>query len=192
MTGDETLYEFGDPTGGRTEVEEREENSVSGSAQSFLLGWSPPVLDDWTFILGHARGDGDSNPDNNRDKSYRQNGLQGDSESFGELYRPELSNLAIDVIGVRWEINDGVELGLLSYDYEQRERADEMRNVSIENDTEGSSRDLGREVDLVLTIETADGLELVLTAAEFHAGSAYAGFSDETSSYFDIELIYAF
>jgi len=192
VSGDETLYEFDDPAAGMAEVEEREQGKVSGSAHSILVRWTPAALDDWTFILGSATGSGDRNPDNSRDKSFRQSGLQGDSEAFGELYQPELSNIEIDVIGFELEISEGVGLALLSYDYRQRELAEEMRDVSIENDLSGTSRALGREVDLVLTIEARDGLEIIVTAAEFDPGSAYGGFSNETSSYINFELGYEF
>ena len=172
VSGDETVYEFDDPVAGSSEVVERERNRVDGSAQSYLISWRPAVLDDWSFILGSATGSGDSNPDNERDDSFRQSGLQGESESFGEFYRPELSNLVVDLIGVEWEISEGVEIALLRYDYEQEELADEMRDVSLEIDPSGSSRDLGRETDLVVTIEAREGLEFIITAAEFDPGSA--------------------
>ena len=192
VSGDETVYEFDDPVAGSSEVVEREQNRVDGSAQSYLISWTPAVLDDWSFILGSATGSGDSNPDNNRDDSFRQTGLQGDSESFGEFYQPELSNLVVDLIGVEWEISEGVEVALLRYEYEQDELADEMRDVSIDIDPSGSSRDLGSETDLVVTIEARDGLEIILTAAEFDAGSAYDGFSNETSNFIKFELAYEF
>ena len=192
VSGDETVYEFDDPVAGSSEVVEREQNRVDGSAQSYLISWTPAVMDDWRFVLGNARGSGDSNPDNKRDESFRQSGLQGDSESFGEFYQPELSNLVVDLIGVEWEIGEGVEIALLRYEYEQDELADEMRDVSIEIDPSGSSRDLGRETDLVVTIEVREGLEIILTAAEFDPGSAYDGFSGETGNFINFELDYEF
>ena len=191
VDGDETLYEF-DESGRRAEVEEIERRDVDGSAEGLLLNWTPAQFDEWTLILGHARGSGDSNPDDGRDKSFRQTGLQGDSESLGELYQPELSNLSIDMIGVAWEFSDGVELALIRYDYEQRELAEEMRDVSIELDTTGESRDLGREVDLVLTVDARPGMELILTLAEFDPGRAYGEFSNETSTFVKFELDYEF
>ena len=162
VNGDETVYEFDDPVGGRAEVVERERHRVRGSAYGLLLNWTPGVLRDWTFVVGRAAGSGDRDADDDRVKSFRQSGLQGDSESLGELYQPELSNLVVDTLGVRWQISEGVELALLRYDYEQDELAEEMRDVSIELDTTGTSRNLGREIDLVVSIESREGLELVV------------------------------
>jgi len=192
VSGDETVYEFDDPVAGRSEVVERDRRRVSGSAYGYLLNWTPAALDDWTFILGNARGSGDGNPNDNRSKSFRQTGLQGDSESFGELYQPELSNLVVDLVGVEWEIAEGVELALQGYRYRQHRLADEMRDVGIDLDPSGLSRDLGREIDLIVTIEARAGLELVITAAEFDAGKAYGASSGETANFINFELGYEF
>lgn len=192
VSGDETVYEFDDPVGGRAEVTGRERRRVSGEAYGMLLSWTPVVFDQWTFVLGRAVGSGDDNPNDSRLESFRQTGLQGDSETFGELYRPELSNLVVDTVGVRWKISEGVELALLRYDYEQEQAADEMRDVAIEFDPDGSSRELGREVDLVLSVETREGLELIITAAEFDPGSAYAANDDETATFVNFEIAYEF
>jgi len=194
VSGHETVYEFDDPdpVTDQSEIVEKERNRVTGSAHSYLVSWTPAALDDWSFIIGGARGEGDSNPGDNRDESFRQSGLQGDSESFGELYQPEVSNMAVRVLGVEWEVYEGIEIALLSYDYEQDEAADEIRDVSIEIDPSGLSRDLGKELDLVVTFEAYDGLELILVAAEFEAGKAYGIYEGETSTYVSFELAYEF
>ena len=192
VEGDETIYEFEQSGPGREEVEEISRHDVEGNAQGALLRWTPAQFDEWTLILGNARGSGDSNPDNRLDKSFRQTGLQGDSESFGELYQPELSNLNIDIVGVAWEFSEGIELALIGYSYRQRELAEEMRDVTIELDTTGESRDLGREIDLVLTVDARDGMELIIILAEFDPGRAYGKFANETSSFAKFELDYEF
>ncbi len=194
VSGDETVYEFDDPdpATGLAEVVERERGDVRGSAHGLLLGWAPAGLDDWRFVLGRAVGSGDGNPDDARDKAYRQNGLQGDAEAFGELYQPELSNIEVDVIGVEWRLDERVALALRRYDYRQRKLADEMRDVALEVDPDGASRDLGSELDLVLTITAYEGLELVVTAAEFDAGKAYSVYPDDSASYINFELVYEF
>ena len=192
VSGDETRYEFDDPVDGKSEVVDKSKQRVSGSAQSYLLSWTPVQLEDWSFVVGRARGEGDSNPDDSRDKSYRQNNLQGDSEVFGELYQPEISNLVVQAFGIEWEAYQGVEIALFHYDYEQDEKSDEIFDVSIEVDPTGESRDLGSEIDLVVTIEAYDGVELILVAAEFEAGKAYGSNEGDTSSYFSVEFNYEF
>ncbi len=194
VSGDETVYEFDDPdpATGLAEVVERERGDVRGSAHGLLLGFSPAALDGWRFFVGRAVGSGDGNPDDTRDKAYRQTGLQGDAESFGELFQPELSNLEVGIVGAEWRLGERLQVALLHYDYRQRKRADELRDVAIEVDPDGTSRDLGSEIDLVLTITPAEGLEIVVTAAEFDAGKAYSVYPDDSASYFNIELVYEF
>ncbi len=192
VSGDETLYEFGDPDMGQVEIEEREEGRVSGTASSLFLGWRPAALGDWRFTLGRVTGSGDGNPDDRRDKSYRQNGLQGEAEIYGELFQPEISNLAIRSFGVEWDGYDGVRLALTRFDYRQEELADEMRDVSIETDPDGLSKNLGSEIDLVATITTVPDLEIIVIFAEFDPGAAYAGNQGDTSRYVAIELDYEF
>jgi hypothetical protein len=192
VSGDETFYEFGDPEGGKVEVEERGSARVSAEAESYLLSWTPAQLENWSFIVGRARGEGDSNPDDGRDESYRQNDLQGDSDVFGELYQPEISNMVVQVFGIEWEAYEGVEIALMHYDYEQDKRSDEIRDVTIEVDPTGLSSDLGKEIDLIVTIEAYDRLELVLIAAQFEAGKAYGVNDGETSNFISIELEYEF
>lgn len=192
VSGDETVYAFGDPVAGRSEVEERIEGSVSGSARGAWLGWRPASLDRWRFIVASARGSGDASPDNARDKSFRQTGLQDDSESLGELYQPELSNIKVDIVGFEWTVTKEARLTLLRYDYEQDKAAEEMRDVSIENDLTGDSRDLGQEIDLVLTIDVRDQLDIKLTAAEFEPGKAYGDLEGETANFINIEIDWQF
>ncbi|MCP4432792.1 MAG: alginate export family protein [Gammaproteobacteria bacterium] len=192
VRGTETLYEFDDPSAGLSEVVEKENNRVRGSARSYLVNWTPGFLQDWTFFVGNARGSGDGNPDNRRVGAYRQSGLQDDAEAFGELYQPELSNLEADVTGFNWQVREGIEVSITSFDYRQRKIADEMREVSIEADLTGLSRDLGREIDIVVTIEAENGIEFILTAAEFDPGNAYGAAGVETSSYINLELAFEF
>ena len=117
---------------------------------------------------------------------------------YGELFQPEISNLEVQVIGVEWEIYDGIDIALLSYDYEQQKPADEMRDFILELDPSGMSRDLGSELDLVLSVQAYEGLELRLVYAEFEAGKAYddgtpeGDFDGDTARYVSFELGYEF
>jgi hypothetical protein len=192
VSGHETFYEFGDPEGGKVEVEDKGKARVSAEAESYLLSWTPARLESWSFIVGRARGEGDSNLDDGRDESYRQNSLQGDSEVFGELYQPEISNLVVQAFGIEWEAYEGVEIALMHYDYEQDKRSDEIGDVTIEVDPTGLSSDLGREIDLIVTIEAYDRLELILIAAQFEAGKAYGDYDGETSNFLSVEFAYEF
>ncbi|MDH3634140.1 MAG: alginate export family protein [Gammaproteobacteria bacterium] len=188
VSGDETVYEFEAMPGGTSDVDgDPLKSRVRGSARGFLINWSPAQADDWSFILGRAEGE----------REYRQNGLQGDSEVFGELFQPELGNLVVETIGVEYEINENVEIGLLAFEYAQDRVIDELRDAAIDFELNGTSKDIGEEIDLVLTVEAFDGMELRLVVAEFKAGKAYniepgRNYDGETSQFWKIELEYEF
>ena len=192
VSGDETFYEFDDPAGGKSEVIDKGESRVSASAESYLLNWTPVRIEDWSFTVGLTRGEGDSNPADNRDKSYRQNDLQGDTNVYGELYQPEISNLVVQTFGVEWEAYEGVEVALRYFEYEQDVSSDQIADVSIEVDPTGLDSVLGREIDLVVNIETYKNLELELIAARFEAGKAYGVYENEISNLVSIEINYEF
>ncbi len=192
VSGDEIFYEFDDPAGGKSEVIDKGESRVSASAESYLLNWTPARIEDWSFTVGLARGEGDSNSADNRDESYRQNNLQGDSDVYGELYQPEISNLVVQTLGVEWEAYEGVEVALRYFEYDQDVSSDQIAGVSIEVDPTGLDSDLGREIDLVVSIETYKNLELELIAARFEAGKAYGVYENETSNLVSIEINYEF
>ena len=200
VNGDEILYEFDDtnPATSDAEVEERKKTDVSGSARGLRASFTPAAFDDWTLTVGRAWASGDRNPDDNHNESFRQTGLQGESDVFGQLFQPELSNIVIDLIGVSWTVSSDVEIALYHYGYEQDELADEMRDVAIDFDPNGNSKDLGREVDLVLTITPREHFEIIVTVAEFDPGAAYADpdpdadRSGEFANYFSFEIAYEF
>jgi hypothetical protein len=90
-----------------------------------------------------------------------------------------------------------IEIGLLAFEYEQDRAIDELRDAAIDFELNGTSKDIGEEIDLVLTVEAFDGMELRLIAAEFKAGKAYdiepgRNYDGETSQFWKIELEYVF
>ena len=188
VSGNETVYEFEEMPGGTSDVDgDPVKSRVRGSAQGFLINWSPAQADDWSLIVGRAQGE----------REYRQNGLQGDSEVFGELLQPELANLVVNTIGIEYEINEYAEIGLQAFEYEQESAIDELRDATIDFELNGTSKDIGEEIDLVLTVEAFDGMELRLIVAEFKAGKAYdiepgRNYEGETSQFWKLELEYEF
>ena len=67
-----------------------------------------------------------------------------------------------------------------------------MRDIGTDLDPTRASRDLGPETDLVVTIETGDGLTAALTAARFDPGSGYGAFAGESAGYSAFELAYEY
>lgn len=192
LSGNETIYEFEDPVSNLSVVGEVIKNKVDASAKNLRVSWTPEIFEAVTFTYGFAQGSGDKNLNDNINQSFRQTGLLGDAEIYGELYQPELSNLQIDILGIEYEISDSIKLGVFSYAYQQDELAEDMRDVSIDLALSGLSKGLGREIDLVLSIEELYGFELELIVAEFKAGGAYGSGRNQTSRYWKIGVGYLF
>ena len=100
--------------------------------------------------------------------------------------------MEVQAIGVDWEVNDFVEIGLFSYDYEQEKASEDIRDVSIEADPTGASKDLGSEIDLILTLLPIEDLEVLLIVGEFEAGKAYGPRDGETSRFLKLEVTWDF
>lgn len=195
LSGDETLYEFADPTGTQTSVEDIQEFDVEASSSEWRFGWTPAALEDWQIIIAQVSGSGDRNLNNFKNTSFRETGLQEDPDGldyYGEVFQPEISNLKINTLGLKYEFEDDIQLALLWHEYRQLQLDTELRDASIELDTNGLNRNLGREIDLVANVEAFDGFEFEFVIAEFKAGKAYGLRKGKTSRYWKVEASYDF
>ena len=111
-----------------------------------------------SIVLGYALGSGDDNPSDKVDRNFRQTGLQDNDAKFngitkikyyGEMFDPELSNLAIATggIGIRPKRNASIEL--IYHYYRQHKRSDEIFDAEINEDPDGLNKILGQEIDFV-------------------------------------------
>lgn len=192
IQGRSTLYEFEELSADVVEVSEQMQEDVDASASGYLLRWTPYAYDQLSFVIAGARGSGDANLDDRENRSYRQTGLQGDFESYGELFQPELSNLKVDMIGLQWRFAEDMSVDLMRFDYKQEVLSDEIRNASIEVEPSGNSRNLGTELDLILSVEHEETLELFFTYAKFKPGRAFADYPEKNLEYVGIDFVYKF
>ncbi len=162
--------------------------NVSGFA--FDVGWTSRFKHRFkpAVTIGYAFGSGDSNPDDNRDRSFRQTGLQDNSsklrgvikvEQYGELFEPELSNLVVGTLAFGIRPLKKASIDLIYHHFQQvwalQERENELRDVGIKPDPNGESRDLGDEIDLVFGWKVTTDLKVEALAAFFLPGSAFPG-----------------
>jgi alginate production protein len=111
-----------------------------------------------SIVLGYAFGSGDDNPSDDVDRSYRQTGLQDNTAKFngytriqyyGEMFDPELSNLAITTAGFGIKPLRKASIELIHHYYRQHKRSDEIRDAEINEDPDGLNKILGQEIDFV-------------------------------------------
>lgn len=156
-------------------------NQVNGWAFDVGAFWTLPVQFEPTFTLSYAHASGDKNPDGNNN-TFRQTGIQRNNWRFngvnrfriyGELLRPELSNLGIftSAFGIRLLKNSSIEL--VYHKYDQAVAADNLRNANINADPNGRDRDIGQEINLIANFREWKNLELGIEGAVFDPGKAF-------------------
>lgn len=157
------------------------ERSVGGWAFDVGVGWLLPSRAEPRVYGGLAMASGDGNPDDDVDRSYRQTGLQTNEAGTGGVQRfnnygivldAELANLSIVTIGAGISLWRSSSLDLLYHHYRLLEPATALRNAGLELVLDGTHRDLGDGLDLVLAIEEWERLEFELTASAFHGTDA--------------------
>jgi alginate production protein len=148
-----------------------------GATYEWQVGPKPALT------LGFAFGNGDGNPDDGTDRSFRQTGLQDNESDFGgatdfkyygEVLDPELSNLAIFTAGIGIRPSDKISVDLVYHYYLQHRASTTLRNAGIDAEPSGKSRRLGGAVDLILGLqEIYDRLELKAVVGYFSPGAAF-------------------
>src|SRR5262249_14730896 len=129
---------------------------------------------------------GDSNARRGEDTAFRQTGLQRNNDRFlgvdrfryyGELLRPELSNLHIVTAALGYRILRSSSLELLYHYYHQAVPAPFLRDTKLKADPTGRSGAIGHEWDAALGLEEWEHLEVELVGAVFRAESAFGPLS---------------
>ncbi len=146
-----------------------------------------------SITLSFAFGGGDSDPGDAKNKAFRQTGIGGLAQNrgilngttffnyYGELFQPNLSNLAILTLGAGFRPWPNSSVDVIFHNYRQDVAAP---SVGVNQDPEfltgldpqptGLSRDLGSEIDLIAGYKEISGWELELAFSVFFPGSAYA------------------
>lgn len=149
----------------------------SGATLTLDMAWRP------SLTLAHARGSGGEDSAT-LDANFRQTGLHENKvrlagvkrlRRYGELLRPELSNLAVTTLagGLRFGSNSSLEL--LLHCYRQLVPGTGLAAARLSAAPLGLDRRLGRELDLVIALREWSWLELTLRLSRFEPGAAFAG-----------------
>ena len=191
--GRETFLDYSGVSDQRS-VDSRTRHGVHGWGFDLGATWQTRLPGRLSLTLGYAMGSGDVRSDSpkvddqkSNDHSFRQTGLQDNNDRFrgvnsfkyyGELLRPELSNLRIATaaLGFRFLKNSSVEL--IYHSYQQVEAAKFLRKATVRRQPAGRKRGIGHELDLVIGIEEWEHFEIELIAAGFRAGPAFGAHCD--------------
>lgn len=192
VKGEERLFDFDDSeVEGVSIVEDIENQDFEGWALDVGLTWEIPLSWEPSLTIGYAIGT----------KEFRQTGLQDNNDRFravsrfryyGELLRPELSNLQIWTAAATVPFLHNSSISVLYHYYRQVDAQPFLRDGRIDPDPEGISPSIGQEWDLVIALEEWEHWELEFVAGVFKAGSAYGENSGNIAASVELKVNYNF
>lgn len=147
-----------------------------GVRWTFDAAWRPTLAAGYAFANGRDAGATTT--------GYRQSGLQDNNGKlggvtsvryYGELFDPELANLAVATLAVAVRPLRNLSVSALLHDYRQDVASTVLVDTALRASPTGLSRDLGRELDLVLGYRAERRLTLELVLGRFEPGDAFAG-----------------
>ena len=188
------------PAGDGLRVATRTEHRVVGWATDLGMTWTPS-RGGLALTVSYAAGSGDDDPADGTDHAFRQTGLQDNNgryegvdrfRYYGELLRPELSNLEILSTSIGLPLLRSSSIELLYHRYSQIVARSEIVGARLKADPAGLAPGLGEEIDLALGLEEWEHLEMELIAAAFRAGRAFAGRAGELTGQLTLKVDWNF
>ena len=173
LSGREVTTAFAEQSDGTFTAAAAQSRRVSGRAHDVGVTATLGVPLRPSLTLAHARGS----------EGFRQTGLQENKariggvkrwQRYGELLQPELSNLAVTSAGVGVRLTDNTSLELVGHRFRQLRAAGSLPGARVSPDPQGTSRDVGREVNLLLAVRESRHVEFTVKASQFKPGAAFA------------------
>lgn len=185
VDGDERNTEFTEADDDRFVAGDTTRRDVRGWAVDAAASWEMPFEVEPYLTLGYARGSG-GNGETDRDRDFRQTGLHGNNGKYrgisrfryyGEALRPDLVNLRILTLALGLPLGEYASLETVYHEYRQLHARDDIPGSRLDRDPLGIERNLGSELDLILSFEYEQRWEAELSLGAFRAGPAYGSAS---------------
>ncbi len=153
------------------------------------------------LTVAYATTSKDNNLETGTDRTFRQTGLQDNNYKFrgvdrfryyGELLRPELSNLRIFTAAVGIPILNNSSIELIYHNYRQVAKADFLREIDIDADPNGRKKDIGDELDLIFGVKEWKHVELEFISSIFKPGNAFDSSNNDPAHKFEFKFSYNF
>lgn len=193
--------------------------SVTGSSSRDVLGWgldAGAIIDPmneggFVFSFGYAFGSGDDGG-SGTDSAFRQTDMQGNSsriglerqqqKNYGEVLRPELSNIHVLSAAAAYPVTKATDFSLNYFYYRLDEKATPLRSSGITAPVNGSDKSIGQGLDLIVNVNVdeefgvnvpyADSTDFRFVAGSFFPGDAYEPSNDNAALRLFTELRFRF
>jgi hypothetical protein len=201
VSGTETLTDFSETGDGLVQANGSSQVDVRGWAIDTGLTFRPRKNRQLSFTASYAIGSGDDDSDPLRDRSFRQTGLNSNKDKnrgvsrfryYGELLRPELSNLRVLTFAIGRRFLSASSMDLVYHNYQQVYADTFLRSARIDTPLTGENGDVGDEIDLVVGLEEWRNWELKFIGSVFFAGDAYGPGAQQRAYRADLQLKYIF
>jgi alginate production protein len=204
VSGSEQLSDsISGPGGGQRTITAQRKRDVRGWA---VDGQIDVAFKEWmaspTVTLGYAYASGDDTPAGTAtDKAFRQSGLEGNTSrpqenitqtnnrNYGEVLRPELSNLHIAKAGLHFPLINSSHINMSYFSYWLDEAAGGLRSSDISAPLNGVDNHIGQAIDFSVDVpigqelnlqnDIANSLSSRILLGGFKAGDAYGAAAGE-------------
>ncbi len=199
--GEETSLSFSDVNSDIARARRQTTQRVEAWGLDAGITWYSNLFLEPYFTLGYAYGSGDSNPNDATDNNYRQSGIHNNKTKlsgsqrfryYGELFRPELSNLNIMTAALGFPLSEQSSIDLLYHHYEQATASTVLSDSRIRATPTGRNATLGDELDVVVSLDEWKHLQVQFAGSLFMAGPAYGSLEGNNSFQLDLTFKYSF
>jgi alginate production protein len=141
-----------------------------------------------SLSLGAAFGSGDREPRDGTGRAFRQTGLQDNTGRFngvttfqyyGEIFDPELSNMAILTAGLGLKPTGRSSIDLVYHHYRQHRATAGLRRSDLRARPTGRDVNLGDELDLVIGGRDIPNTDIEIVFGWFRPGAAFGATADD-------------
>ncbi|MGE8497873.1 MAG: alginate export family protein [Pseudomonas sp.] len=140
--------------------------NVDVNAWAVDLGLRWNIDENWRVGGAYARGSGGGDEDSS--EQFRQTGLESNRSSFtgtnarmhrfGEAFRGELSNLQVATAFTSWKLDDDYDASVVYHRFWRVDDNQDVGNSGIVAPMQDGEKDVGQELDLVVTKYFKQGL----------------------------------
>lgn len=201
VRGTELQFDLDRFSASRQIVDQVDRTRINGWAYDIGINLQLPLKFRPVLTFAQARGTGDRPATPGRNGAFRQTGLhRNDSKyrgnarfrSYGEVLRPDLSNIRISTIALGLPLGKDLWAETLWHRYRQPVADNRIASSPLNRNPNGQSNRLGDEIDIIIGHSPKGNWEFELTTGAFRAGPAFGTQAGRWASLVELKVDYNF